>query len=91
MLHNATNEGASKSLIMLYEKYYWKTNRNEKILFQNIFQKKGQTYVKVGRHHAQAIAEYSKAHVKHLLKNPLLISFDFFAKTENAEVKNGGL
>lgn len=90
---------------MFYEKYYWKTNRNEKILIQNIFQKKGQTYVKVGRHHAQAIAglkceihrftfnKYSNAYmyVKHLVKIPLLIYFDFFAKTENAELKNGVL
>jgi len=69
MLHNATNEGASKSLIMLYEKYYWKTNRNEKILFQNIFQKKGQTYVKVGRHHAQAIAELIGLHSINIQKH----------------------
>lgn len=103
MQHDETNEGTSKSFIMFYEKYYWKTNRNEKILIQNIFQKKGQTYVKVGRHHAQAIAElkckihrftfnkYSNAHVKHLLKVPLLIYFDFFTKIENAELKNGVL
>lgn len=30
-------------------------------------------------------------YVKHLVKIPLLIYFDFFAKTENAELKNGVL
>lgn len=49
----------------------------KKILFQNIFQKKGQTHVKVGRHHAQAIAELTGLHSINIQKHMLSIFIRF--------------